>query len=71
MNGYAQYEISNWARLALQPPTHPPLASYACRHNLQYWRNLPYLGLGAGAHGYVAGFRTENVLSPLELHPTL
>jgi len=53
--GYAQYEISNWAKVGA-----------ACRHNLQYWRNRPYLGLGAGAHGYAAGFRTENTLSPVE-----
>ena len=33
-----------------------------CRHNLQYWRGLPYLGLGAGAHGYAAGLRYSNVL---------
>jgi oxygen-independent coproporphyrinogen-3 oxidase len=51
--GYAQYEISNWAR-----------PGKACRHNLQYWRSLPYLGLGAGAHGYAAGTRTVNVLTP-------
>jgi oxygen-independent coproporphyrinogen-3 oxidase len=31
---------------------------------LQYWRNQTYLGLGAGAHGYVGGARTANVLSP-------
>ncbi|RME06628.1 MAG: radical SAM family heme chaperone HemW [Anaerolineae bacterium] len=48
--GFEQYEISNWAR-----PGH------ACRHNLQYWRNLPYLGLGAGAHGFAAGYRTVAV----------
>jgi oxygen-independent coproporphyrinogen-3 oxidase len=48
--GYRQYEISNWAKPGRE-----------CRHNLQYWRNLPYLGLGAGAHGYVPGFRTANV----------
>jgi len=35
---------------------------YACRHNLQYWRNQPYLGFGAGAHGYAAGVRYSNVL---------
>ncbi len=51
--GFAQYEISNWA----QP-------GRACRHNLQYWRNRPYLGVGAGAHGYAAGVRTMNVLTP-------
>ncbi len=52
-NGFAQYEISNWSR-----PGH------TCRHNLQYWRNLPYLGFGAGAHGYAAGQRYSNVLAP-------
>ena len=56
--GYLQYEISNWAKLDGQ---HTPLL---CRHNLQYWRLDPYLGFGAGAHGFVAGFHTANVLSP-------
>jgi len=56
--GYVQYEISNWAKR--DSNDHP----MACRHNLQYWHNLPYLGLGAGAHGYAAGVRTANVLSP-------
>jgi oxygen-independent coproporphyrinogen-3 oxidase len=36
--------------------------SFACRHNLQYWRGLPYLGFGAGGHGYANGFRYSNVL---------
>ncbi len=56
--GFVQYEISNWARPGEggQPR--------ACRHNLQYWRNLPYAGLGAGAHGFLAGHRTANVLAP-------
>ena len=49
--GYAQYEISNWSR-----------EGRACRHNLQYWRGLPYLGVGAGAHGYANGYRYSNVL---------
>jgi oxygen-independent coproporphyrinogen-3 oxidase len=56
--GYAQYEISNWAKIL------PGSVLAACSHNLQYWRNLPYLGIGAGAHGYAAGARTANVLSP-------
>jgi oxygen-independent coproporphyrinogen-3 oxidase len=50
--GLRQYEISNWAR-----------AGRTCRHNLQYWRGLPYLGVGAGAHGYASGVRYSNVLS--------
>ena len=37
-------------------------ASLACRHNLQYWRGLPYLAFGAGAHGYANGYRYSNVL---------
>lgn len=49
--GYVQYEISNWAK-----PNHE------CRHNLQYWRGLPYLAFGAGAHGYANGYRYSNVL---------
>jgi oxygen-independent coproporphyrinogen-3 oxidase len=56
--GFEQYEISNWARRA------EVSGAYQCRHNLQYWRNLPYLGLGAGAHGYAGGIRTANVLAP-------
>jgi coproporphyrinogen III oxidase-like Fe-S oxidoreductase len=40
----------------------PDEAVMACRHNLQYWRALPYLGLGAGAHGYANGYRYSNVL---------
>lgn len=56
--GYWQYEISNWAKPAEDGR---PLT---CRHNLQYWRNLPYAGLGAGAHGFLAGYRTANVMAP-------
>ncbi len=37
--GYAHYEISNFAK-----------QGYCCRHNLNYWANGAYLGLGAGAH---------------------
>jgi oxygen-independent coproporphyrinogen-3 oxidase len=56
--GYEQYEISNWARRDANGQV------MACRHNLQYWLNLPYLGLGAGAHGYAGGMRTANVRAP-------
>ncbi len=53
--GYENYEISNWA-----------LPGHACRHNLTYWQNLPYLGMGAGAHSCFGGRRFSNVLEPLE-----
>ena len=52
--GYHHYEISNWAK-------ENPDRDFRCRHNLQYWLNLPYIGIGAGAHGYLKGIRTENV----------
>jgi len=51
--GYVHYEISNWAR-----------PGYSCRHNVHVWRNLPYLGFGAGAHGSAAGMRYANALFP-------
>jgi oxygen-independent coproporphyrinogen III oxidase len=54
--GFVQYEISNWAK----DDAHRGVM--ACRHNLQYWHNLPYLGIGAGAHGYAQRTRTANVL---------
>jgi oxygen-independent coproporphyrinogen-3 oxidase len=57
-NGFQQYEISNWALRGGED------RDLRCRHNLQYWRNLPYLGLGAGGHGFAAKVRTVNVLSP-------
>jgi oxygen-independent coproporphyrinogen-3 oxidase len=57
--GFERYEISNYAR-----------PGYQSRHNLTYWLNQPYLGLGVGASGYVSagyplggtqntGFRSE------------
>ena len=48
-NGYGHYEISNWAR-----------AGFECRHNLVYWRNTPYLGIGVVAHSYLEGRRQAN-----------
>lgn len=52
--GWAHYEISNWARSS----------GYASQHNLTYWRNGHYLGLGAGAHGHAGGYRYEVVKQP-------
>ena len=56
--GYQHYEISNWAL----PDRH-------CRHNLAYWLNEPYLGLGAGAHSCLGGFRFANVKDPRRYIP--
>ncbi|HET6615812.1 MAG TPA: radical SAM family heme chaperone HemW [Dehalococcoidia bacterium] len=51
--GYEQYEISNWA-----------LPGRRCAHNLVYWQNREYLGLGAGAHSFLNGVRFSTVLLP-------
>lgn len=44
--GFGRYEISNFAK-----------PGFESRHNLAYWQDKPYLGLGAGAHGYFANRR--------------
>lgn len=52
-NGFTQYEISNWAK--------PGMKS---QHNIIYWLNEPYLGVGAGAHSWLEGQRFFNLKSP-------
>ncbi len=47
--GFARYEVSNFAQPGRES-----------RHNLSYWQDVPYLGLGAAAHSYLAGRRYEN-----------
>ncbi|MDO9302563.1 MAG: radical SAM family heme chaperone HemW, partial [Anaerolineales bacterium] len=70
-SGYVHYEISNWARDVESQKSkvenqtfdfRPLTPSLACKHNLQYWRSLPYLAFGAGAHGYANGYRYSNAL---------
>ena len=48
--GYRHYEISNFA----QP-------GYAAVHNSAYWRHIPYVGLGPGAHSFVGSERQWNL----------
>ena len=53
--GYAQYEISAYARPGRQ-----------CAHNLNYWRFGDYLGIGAGAHGKLSLPASDAGRSPEE-----
>ena len=48
--GFRPYEISNFARPGRE-----------CLHNLVYWRNGPYLGVGVSAASYLGGVRSSNV----------
>lgn len=51
--GMTWYEVSNWA----QP-------GGECRHNIAYWRNQDWLGIGPGAHAHTAGIRSWNLKHP-------
>jgi oxygen-independent coproporphyrinogen-3 oxidase len=48
--GFKQYEISNFAK-----------PGFKCKHNLNYWANNPYLGIGPAAGSYWQGNRTLNI----------
>ena len=48
-NGFEHYEISNFTK-----------PGFESRHNLMYWDNAEYYGLGAGASGYLNGMRYRN-----------
>ncbi|HVE64105.1 MAG TPA: radical SAM family heme chaperone HemW [Mycobacteriales bacterium] len=54
--GYGWYEISNWAREN----------TARCRHNLGYWTDADWWGIGPGAHSHVGGVRWWNVRLPAE-----
>ena len=53
-DGFGWYEVSNWARDSSQQ----------CRHNLGYWDEASWWGLGPGAHSHVGGVRWWNVRHP-------
>lgn len=55
-HGFRQYEISNFA-----------LPGYECRHNLKYWRQQEYIGLGPAAHSFTGNERYGNA-PDLELY---
>ncbi|NLG85008.1 MAG: hypothetical protein GX493_10480 [Firmicutes bacterium] len=51
--GFSQYEVASFARPGAE-----------CRHNLNYWRRGPYLGLGAAAHSFFGDRRWANHRDP-------
>ena len=48
-NGFIHYEVSNWAK-----------NGYQSEHNMTYWRNEQYYGIGLGASGYINETRYKN-----------
>lgn len=48
--GYNHYEVSNFARAE----------KFQSKHNIKYWRHVPYLGLGPGAHSFLGSRRWWN-----------
>jgi len=49
-SGYRHYEISNFAK-----------PGFECRHNLRYWANEPFIGLGPSAASFYRGRRTTTI----------
>lgn len=59
--GFCQYEVANFARNKRETPNLKlETPSYACRHNVNYWRGGSFYGLGPSATSYVRGVRTKN-----------
>ncbi|MCG7304195.1 radical SAM family heme chaperone HemW [Pseudoglutamicibacter albus] len=52
--GFSWYEVSNWARSE----------QHQARHNVAYWRNQDWWGIGPGAHSHIGGIRWWNVKHP-------
>lgn len=47
--GYHHYEVSNFSK-----------SGYESKHNMLYWKCMPYIGIGAGASGYINEYRYDN-----------
>ena len=51
-NGFIHYEVSNWSK-----------PGYQSKHNLTYWRNEQYFGVGLGASGYIGETRYKDTIN--------
>lgn len=49
-NNFFQYEISNFS-----------VRGYECKHNLKYWNQNEYIGIGTSAHSFLNGVRYKNI----------
>jgi oxygen-independent coproporphyrinogen-3 oxidase len=71
--GFEQYEVSNWAwrgsvvenrgsgkTTEAEPEPRTPNRDYRCAHNLAYWQNRNWLGIGPSAASHVDGRRWRN-----------
>lgn len=79
--GFFHYEISNWAfapngsigstwwprgqTAETTLLTTEAISPFVCRHNLVYWRNEAWIGIGAGAHSWWGGIRWANSAHPV------
>jgi oxygen-independent coproporphyrinogen-3 oxidase len=52
--GFEHYEVSNWARRDAR-------TNFRCLHNLQYWHNANWLGVGPSAASHIDGYRWKNL----------
>ena len=50
LRGFKQYEVSNFAK-----------PGFESKHNMHYWENNPYIGLGPSAVSYIGGVRSRNL----------
>ena len=50
LRGFKQYEVSNFAKIGFES-----------RHNMNYWENSPYVGVGASAFSYDGQTRSKNI----------
>ncbi|MGQ9553928.1 MAG: radical SAM family heme chaperone HemW [Anaerolineae bacterium] len=73
--GYEHYEISNWAKNDRSQESGNGISTpdswlqipipFTCQHNLIYWHNEPYLGLGVAAHSFLEGKRFARIVDPI------
>ena len=57
---FRNYEISNWAK-----------NNKICEHNLAYWKNQQFIGIGPGAHSLLSSYRFSNIESPKKYNQKL